>query len=397
MTVPARIGYPVAEHMVSLPGVEEYRLAGASRLNTPALLVYPDLVAANIRTVVHLLGGDAGRWRAHVKSAKLASVMKQLVAAGVVHLKCATTLELRVACEAGALDVLLAYPIVGAKVERVKQLAGDHPHVAMSTLVESAEAVARWRGSEIGLFVDVNPGMDRTGIPDASADAIIGTARVILDAGLRFAGLHYYDGHISALGGESAEQAAHRGYDRLLALVDESENAGVHVPEIITAGTPGLPFTLSYPRFAAASAVHRASPGTIVYNDAGSAAQLPAAWDLRPAAVVATTVVSHPTPGRVTCDAGHKTVSADAGVPTCVVLGRPDLQPLNPSEEHLTIAVPPGAACPAIGDILYLVPRHVCPTVNNFDEAVIVRNGGIAGVERVAARGREAPVVTEQT
>jgi len=95
---------------------------------------------------------------------------------------------------------------------------------------------------------------------------------------------------------------------------------------------------------------------------------------------------------RVTCDAGHKSVSADAGVPTCVVMGRPDLQPLKPSEEHLPLEVTPGAPAPNIGERLYLVPRHVCPTVNNFDEALIVEGGMIRGSARVRARGHENPL-----
>ena len=94
----------------------------------------------------------------------------------------------------------------------------------------------------------------------------------------------------------------------------------------------------------------------------------------------------------ITCDAGHKTVSADAGVPTCVVLGHPELEPLAPSEEHLPMRVAAGAAVPAIGELLYLVPRHVCPSVNNFDDAVIVSNGELMAVERVSSRGRERPI-----
>jgi len=119
---------------------------------------------------------------------------------------------------------------------------------------------------------------------------------------------------------------------------------------------------------------------------------LPAEYGYRPAALVAARVVSRPRAGIVTCDGGHKTVSADAGVPTCVVLGHPDLTPLGPSEEHLPFAVAEGAREPRTGDILYLLPRHVCPTVNNFDAALLVRRGEIEAVEKVSARGREAPV-----
>jgi D-serine deaminase-like pyridoxal phosphate-dependent protein len=119
---------------------------------------------------------------------------------------------------------------------------------------------------------------------------------------------------------------------------------------------------------------------------------LPAAWGYEPAAVVVATVVSQPTAHRVTCDAGHKAVSADAGVPTCTVLGRPELEPDKPSEEHLPINVPAGATIPGIGEHLLLIPRHVCPTVNNFDHALIVAEGRIVRVENVTARGREAPI-----
>jgi D-serine deaminase-like pyridoxal phosphate-dependent protein len=101
-----------------------------------------------------------------------------------------------------------------------------------------------------------------------------------------------------------------------------------------------------------------------------------------------TRVVSHPAPGLITCDAGHKTVSADAGVPTCAVLGHPELEPLTPSEEHLPMRVT-GTQIPHIGQLLFLIPRHVCPTVNNFDEALLISGGKLLAVEPVSARGRE--------
>jgi len=139
--------------------------------------------------------------------------------------------------------------------------------------------------------------------------------------------------------------------------------------------------------------IHRVSPGTVVYCDASSLQQLPREYGYRAAALVLARVVSHPQAGIVTCDAGHKTVSADAGVPTCVVVGHPDLTPLSPSEEHLPLAVAAGTKAPRVGETLYLLPRHVCPTVNNFNDAVLVRNGRIESIEPVSARGREAPLL----
>ncbi|MBV8904361.1 MAG: D-TA family PLP-dependent enzyme, partial [Acidobacteriia bacterium] len=156
-------------------------------------------------------------------------------------------------------------------------------------------------------------------------------------------------------------------------------------------GTPAFPCAATYAPFRQSGFVHRASPGTVIYSDVTSLSQLPAEWGYQPAAVVVSTVVSHPRANVLTCDAGHKAVSADAGVPTCAVTGHPDFTPLKPSEEHLPIEVKSGTR-PEIGETLYLIPRHVCSTVNNFDHAVIVEQNRIVGLERVTARGHEAPV-----
>jgi D-serine deaminase-like pyridoxal phosphate-dependent protein len=375
----------------ALPSDAAYRFA-ADAVLTPALAVYADFVEANIATTLRLLGGDAARWRPHVKTAKLASTMRRLVERGVENFKCATSLELLTAARAGARDVLVAYPLVGANARRVRQLAGEPRDVRVSVLVDDASQLETWRGSGVGAFLDINPGMDRTGVEQADAERILTLARAVAAAGIELRGLHYYDGHLGKFALDERTTRAHAGYDRLLELVGTLGAAGQRVEEIITAGTPAFPCTLSYASFRGGDFVHRASPGTVVYCDVSSLAQLPAEWEYRPAVAVAVRVVSHPAADIVTCDAGHKTVSADAGVPTCAVLGHPELEPLSPSEEHLPLRVTSGAA-PQVGDILYLVPRHVCPTVNNFDHALIVERGAVARVEPVDARGREAPLV----
>src|SRR5215470_18095182 len=113
-----------------------FRVAEAARMLTPALLIDCDRVKHNIATTLNLLGGDANRWRPHVKTAKLAYVMRMFVDAGIRQFKCATSLELSVACEAGAQDVLVAYPLTGANAARVRQIAEEHRGVAVSVLVE---------------------------------------------------------------------------------------------------------------------------------------------------------------------------------------------------------------------------------------------------------------------
>lgn len=371
-----------------------YRISNIEDVLTPALMIYPEIIFSNIEQTLRLLDGDANRWRVHVKTAKLEYALRMLAERGVRNFKCATTLELLVACRSGAKDVLVAYPMVGANARRVNEIAEAYPHVRVSVLAENQNQIQQWRGHRVSVFLDINPGMNRTGIEQSHCTEVIKLVRAIREAGLEFRGLHYYDGHYGGLEERERAAAAHAGYDSLLKVVSEVERSGESVPEVITAGTPTLPCSLAYQGFRGQKFVHRVSPGTVTYNDATSLAQLPAEYGLRPAVLVLTKVVSHPHKGVVTCDAGHKAVSADAGVPTCLVVGHPELTPLSPSEEHLPMAVAGDAAGPEVGEPLCLLPRHVCPTVNNFDYALLVRNGKIEAVEKVTARGREAPLLS---
>ena len=369
-----------------------YVIASADRIQTPALAIYLDFVEHNITTTLRLLGGDANRWRPHIKTAKIGSIIRRLVEHGVQQFKCATTLELLTACEAGATDVLVAYPCVGARATRVREIALAYPQVQVSALVENVEAIEAFAGSSIGLFIDVNAGMDRTGISEESVGEIIDIAQAIAHRGLRFRGLHYYDGHHRAPDLEARTAEAHRGYDHLLGIVNKLARAGSEVEEVITSGTPSFPAALDYKPFRSGRFVHRVSPGTVVYNDLTSLSQLSEEIGYLPAALVITSVVSRPLNSMVTCDAGHKTVSADSGDPTCAVLGHPELTPIHPSEEHLPMQAAPGVSIPEIGQQLYLLPRHICPTVNNFDHALLIKGQEIVGVSEVSARGREKPI-----
>lgn len=107
---------------------------------------------------------------------------------------------------------------------------------------------------------------------------------------------------------------------------------------------------------------------------------------LRPAAVVASRVVSTPLPRRFTLDAGVKALAADAGHPMCAVLGHEGFEPLIPSEEHLPVAVREPSDRPAKGDVFYLVPKHVCPTVNLAESALLVEEDGAFSELPIEAR-----------
>ena len=157
--------------------------------------------------------------------------------------------------------------------------------------------------------------------------------------------------------------------------------------EIVTSGTPTFPHALEYPPFAELEGtLHRISPGTVVYHDLRSE-EIDPGVGLVPAALVHARVVSHPRDGLATCDAGSKSVAAEAGDPCAFVLGRPDLVAQTPNEEHLPLLT--DGERPARGDRVMLFPRHVCPTVNLAEEAVLIEDGRVTGVVRVSARAHE--------
>jgi D-serine deaminase-like pyridoxal phosphate-dependent protein len=369
--------------------LKDYEVADTNQVITPALLIYPEKLHHNIQATLKMLGGDANRWRPHIKTAKISAVVKGYMRDGIQQFKCSTTLELRSACEAGAKDVLVAFSMVGANARRVIQLANEHPKTRVSVLVESMEQAQSWVGSKIGVFLDLNSGMNRTGMESEHTDEMIQIARL---PGTNFRGLHWYDGHVSMIDPDQRRELAFSGYDRLMKIVSAFQDAGIEISEVVTSGTPAAPYGYLYPGFHDAPFIQRISPGTVVYNDLSSLKQLPN-YGYVPAAVVMATVISHPKPGVITCDAGHKAVGVDSGVPNCAVIGYPGLTPLKPSEEHLPIEISEGSIAPAIGAKLYLIPKHVCPTVNNFDQALIVDQGLIVGVETVNARGHEHPLI----
>jgi D-serine deaminase-like pyridoxal phosphate-dependent protein len=366
--------------------LDHYTIPGTEDLPTPALLIYLDRVDANIRAVIARCG-DPARWRPHVKTAKVAEVMSRFLFHGVTRFKCATTKELAVLLNLRAPDVLVAFPVVGATARRVRTLAEPGGRTRVSVLIESRAHLKPFAGSGLGVFVDCNPGMDRTGSDPRNSSAIAALVDDVRASGCEFRGLHWYDGHLHGLEMGERTEVAHRGYDQLGDLVARLKPANISVPEVVVAGTPAAPCALAYERWSAIAPLVQISPGTVVYNDSTSLQQIPADWGLSPAALVLSSVVSHPRPERFTCDAGHKSVSADAGVPTCAVVGHDAWTPARPSEEHLPVDCTPADPAPPLGTQILLLPRHVCPTVNNFDEAVLIRDGRIAGVKPVTARG----------
>ena len=376
----------------------DYRLDNdtLARLMSPALIVYEPKVRQNIARMIEYMEGDANRWRPHLKTTKIPEVYAMLVDAGVRNFKCATVREaecmLKVLAERALTDadLLIAYPLQGPAIQRAARLAKQFSATAVSVLSEAPDHAARIP-AELGVFVDVNPGMNRTGVPLAEAQRIIATARA---AGQRFRGIHFYDGHIHDEHAAERRVAVHQIYQALTRFLGQLESEGIDVAEVITSGTPTFRYALDFPgfkdgRLPVGSGRHRVSPGTVVFHDY-QYDELLEDLELEPAAVVLARVVSHPRADIATCDAGSKSIAAECGDPVGFVIGRADLVARSPSEEHLPIGLTDeSATTPPLGEALYLVPRHVCPTVNLAEQALLVKADGSTQPVRVVGRAHE--------
>lgn len=348
-----------------------------SDLSTPHLAVSLPTVRSNVTRVIEAIG-DPSCWRPHLKTTKLPELWSVMLEAGLERFKCSTTLELARLLEiAPDVDCLLAHHLDEAGMRMLGALAGNYPAARLSTLVESPEDIERLPQG-VGAFVDVNSGMNRTGIDYRNQDRILEVVHACTN---RWRGLHFYDGHIRS-GSETARRdKAHAGYDLLLkldALAGGSE-------ELITSGTPTFLHAMSHAGLVGTMR-HAVSPGTVVLHDVISQ-RLPevARLGLEPAAAVVATVVSHPSEQIATVNAGSKAIAAEVGDPCCMVLEHPEAIPLRPSEEHLPIRFRSQAKIPPRGTTLAMVPEHVCPTVNLARTVLLVDDGITRMADNVAA------------
>jgi D-serine deaminase-like pyridoxal phosphate-dependent protein len=157
------------------------------------------------------------------------------------------------------------------------------------------------------------------------------------------------------------------------------------VNRLVLGGTP------TFPVHAALDAPGvECSPGTCTLHDASYATKFP---DLPfvPAALLLTRVISHPRPGRLCLDLGHKAVAADPPGARLTLLDLPDATLGGQSEEHLVVDTPRAAEFPP-GTPLLAIPMHVCPTCALHRRVYVIEDGALVGEWDVSARDRRLAV-----
>lgn len=362
-----------------------YNIENIEELDTPALVIFPERVKENIRLLTGMID-DRTRLRPHVKTHKTVEVTKLLLEAGIQKFKCATIAEAEMLALSGAKDVLLAYQPVGAKFLRFLTLIQHFPQTQFSCLVDALEIgqnISETAGEHqltIPLFIDLNTGMNRTGIiPEKAFSLFLALQKL---PNITIAGLHIYDGNIRDFELEVRRENCDKAFEPVELLVQKIQQEGFPAPKIVAGGTPTFPVHAQREKV-------ECSPGTFVYWDKGYESSFPEQAFLT-AALVISRVISIPDSNKICLDLGHKSIAAENDLSRRVFfLNAPDLKFIGQSEEHLVLETPENHTF-KIGDVFYGLPIHICPTCALHERGYVVEKRKLNGVEwKVISRDRK--------
>ena len=365
---------------------DDYKIENADSVFSPGLLIFRDLVQKNLDEIVRI-AGSADRLRPHCKTHKTREIIQMQIELGITRHKCATIREAEMLAEVGVEDILLAYQMIGPNIERWIELIERFPTQRFASLVDDPialsqlSAAADRAGKKVGVFLDVDPGMNRTGI-DPDSDAILLYEMVCTSPGIEVRGLHWYDGHHRQTDLHDRQLAVDHAWEPFVRLRNQIMMNGFEVPCIVAAGTGSFPVLAEKgePNL-------ELSPGTTTYFDVGYQKTFPD-LNLQPALGVLTRVISKRQPGHLTLDIGHKSCAADPPAGSRLFFPEiPEAIETKHTEEHLVIATERSHDF-SLGDTLVAIPVHACPTSALHDFANVVSGGKVVEQWQIAARGR---------
>ena len=352
-------------------------------LDTPALVVYVDRVLANIVSLQRDLGARGIALRPHAKTHKSVRIARLQLEAGATGLTVGTLGEAEVFASAGIRDLFLAYPL-WASDAKGPRLRAVHEAADLCVGIDSVPGAERLAAAVAGsrrplrVMVEVDPGLHRTGV--ATPDDAVRVASAAQRAGLRIEGVFSHGGHAYRPGAAGA--AALDEVTSLEAAARALEAAGFELRTISAGSTPTR-------LLAAEGRVNEIRAGTYVLGDRQQWA-LGAIDPEGIAAVMAATVVSV-SADRAVLDAGAKALTKDLpafleGYGTIPAWPGAVIERVN--DYHGVVSLPGGASRPAVGDVVAVVPNHVCPVVDLRASFVAVLPDGRTEHWPVDARGR---------
>ena len=363
-------------------------LVQRGEISTPALTIDLDTLERNLERMAVYCREHGLGLRPHTKTHKTPEVARMQLERGACGLTVAKVGEAEVMASATNAEILVAYPIFGGeKLRRLAALAKTRPILLALDDEATAREVsraARAQESALGVLVEFDVGLGRCGLEPGAACVELAT-KILEMPGLKFRGLMLYAGNI--WGSEAERQRiTTQVAERVHRVLQAFAEARIPV-EIVSGGsTPGA--FLSH-QIAGLTEVR---PGTYVYNDLNTYYQGVCKLEDCSARVVVT-VVSTAVAGRAIIDAGSKALSSDllSSGPRegyGYVIEAPEAKLIKLNEEHGYLDITGANHQFRVGEILTVIPNHVCTCVNMHDEVSTLRNGEVVGSWRVAARGK---------
>jgi D-serine deaminase-like pyridoxal phosphate-dependent protein len=364
-------------------------------IDTPALVVDLDAMERNLARMAAFAREHRVRLRPHAKMHKSAEIARLQIAHGAVGVCVQKTAEAEALANGGVNNIYISNEVIApAKLARVAALAQrlQHEGGQLAIAVDSehgvkalAEAMHHAHGAHIDVFIDVDIGHGRCGVPPG--EPALALARAIAPhRALRLVGLHAYHGAAQHQRDAATRQAT---LARSAQMVRETRDLLIRHgfgPLLVTGAGTG-----TYALETASGLWGELQTGSYLFMDADYASNqhAPDAPPFEHALFVKAQVVSRQG-DRAVCDAGHKSHAIDSGLP--MVWAPTGLSFANGGDEHGVLrAATPETTLPAIGDTVWLIPGHCDPTVNLHDWLVGVRgglqHGFVERLMRVDARG----------
>lgn len=355
-------------------GLKWYEIQHPEQLDSPSLLFYKDRIEANVRRMVEI-AGDPGRLWPHVKTHKCSTLIEMQLAAGIKNFKCATLTEAQMLAKSGVERILYAMQAHPQQLHRLLELQKRFPKVSISFLVDNTSIlhllrpVVEAHNFKAKVFVDLNVGMNRTGIkPDEAALELV---KVLDEAPLfSFEGLHFYDGHLHMADLETRRKNVEKIRASIDLLIGKIKEQGIEIGRIVAGGSPTFPIHAQESPF-------DLSPGTTVLWDHGYQDKYPE-MGFSIAAALYTRLISKVNQTKVCLDLGHKSVASEMPLPRVRLLELEKWKQIGQSEEHLVLEGPESNAdLFELGQGFYAFPKHICPTVSKYDQALLVEGNRV--------------------
>jgi len=326
--------------------------------------------------------------RPHVKTHKTPEIVRMQINHGIRKFKCVTIAEAEMTAGCGADEILLAYQPVGPNIRRFFGLKKKFPETKISCIADCGDVIRQLSENAVknntatSVWLDINNGMNRTGVaPGEEAHKLF---KMIADLPkLHPEGLHVYDGQIHENDFSLREKICNDAFLPVKSLLSDLAPSGSRHIKVVAGGTP------TFPIHAKRSGVET-SPGTTLLWDYGYSSSF-RDMEFLHAAILFTRIISKPAPDLICIDLGHKAVASEMPQPRIRLFGIDNYSVISHNEEHMVIRTSEAEKM-KIGDVLYSIPYHICPTVDRFDKVSVVRNGRVTEEWRVEARKREITI-----